>query len=741
MSTSGPKYQGSTQIPQNYELPEYHLYHRAQLSVPRSPLVANPRDIHNENTNQFIGRQAAEDTTRDNIQQAPALKRKTFRQRYLSGLKVTLQAWATLSAIVLIANVTWFARAMAVYGTKNGYGIIQQGDCATSQTLNLWLHLAINVLSTGLFLASTAFMTVSMAPSRAEILYAHSQKKWLTVGLLSFRNIPYISWKKSLVCAFLALTSLPVHLVYNSVIFPSLSTNNYFAMVITEKFLSGAPFNVNATSLDPISNIGPYNSSDLQAISSTFDNIQNNAHSYDQLDNENCIKAYGQNLLSDRQNLVLVSSANNSTNSILVWFSTAVDSSTDPENWICSTEPGVGACDTSTVLQDPNAWTVFNYPILYCLSERSKGSCSVKFSSLLALVVIVCNGLKLTTEIYILFSGHLDDVATSIGDAMASFLVDPDPHTRNMCLMDNKTADGALKVPSLQHLPRQYAPVRRRWGGAVTRKRWTWTVIAIIASVIPVLVLLGLGFDLTELEGIVTSARVLPQLGFGTINPEIVLRLQNYSTIITTSLLANMPQLVFAIVYYFYNGILVSIFTAREYCLFAFEPRHLRVATPTSDQLGPWLLGMPLGWGIAFNILQTLLHWLISQSLLVVDISISNENGILDYFGDSILNCGFSLLPIICALVVILVMFLAMIILGLIKLPRGSPPLAGNCSAAITAACHLRSTNENTPYMALKWGCTEVYPDGVGHCSFAPANDDMGNELRIDQPREGLFYC
>src|SRR5437764_571941 len=177
MSTSGPEYRDWTQIPQNYELPEYDLRDRVQLSGPRRPLIANPRDIHDESTEQLIGRQAAEDAVRDNVQQAPALKRKTFRQKYLSGLKVVLRAWAALSAIVLIANVAGFACAVAVYGTKNGYGIIQQGDCATSQTLNLWLHLAINVLSTGLFLASTAFMTVSMSPSRAEILQAHSQRK------------------------------------------------------------------------------------------------------------------------------------------------------------------------------------------------------------------------------------------------------------------------------------------------------------------------------------------------------------------------------------------------------------------------------------------------------------------------------------------------------------------------------------------------------------------------------------
>lgn len=736
MSTSGPEYRDWTQIPQNYELPEYDLRHRVQLSGPGRPLIANPRDIHDESTEQLIGRQAAEDAVRDNVQQAPALKRKTFRQKYLSGLKVVLRAWAALSAIVLIANVAGFACAVAIYGTKNGYGIIQQGDCATSQTLNLWLHLAINVLSTGLFLASTAFMTASMSPSRAEILQAHSQRKWLSVGLLSFRNIPYVSWKKSLVCALLALTSLPVHLVYNSVIFPSLSTNNYYAMVVTEKFLSGAPFNINATFLE--------NEGYSYQVIGVFDNMQNNAHGYEQLDNENCIKAYGQKLVSDRQNLVLVSSANHLTNSILVWFSTETSGGySDPKSWICSIDPNSidVVCDTSTVLKDPNAWTLFNYPILYCLSERSEGSCSVKFSSLLALVVIVCNVLKLATEVYILFSGHLDDVATGVGDAMASFLVDPDPNTRNMCLIDNKTADGALKVPSLQHPPRQYAPVRRRWGGAVTRKRWTWTIIAIIVSVIPVLFLLPFGIILVQLEGFNTSAGGLWQLGFGTINPEIVLSTQNFGTVITVSLLANTPQLVLAIVYYFYNGILVSIFTAREYCFFAFETRHLRVATPAGDQLGPWLLGMPFGWGIAFNILQTLLHWLISQSLFVVDILISNENGMPDFNRDSILNCGFSPLAVTCALVVILVMFLAIIILGLIKLPRGSPPLAGNCSAAITAACHWRSTNENTPYMALKWGCTEVYPDGVGHCSFAPAKDDMGNELRIDQPREGLFYC
>jgi hypothetical protein len=133
-----------------------------------------------------------------------------------------------------LINLVWLIWASQHYGSKGGYGILQQGDCEVSKHLNLWLHLVINILSTGLLLGSSAFMAAVTAPSREEIDLARRKRKWLSIGLLSVRNLSEISIRKVIACVVLALTPLPVHLFFNSVIFPSLSGNNYFWAVVTE---------------------------------------------------------------------------------------------------------------------------------------------------------------------------------------------------------------------------------------------------------------------------------------------------------------------------------------------------------------------------------------------------------------------------------------------------------------------------------------------------------------------------
>ena len=139
---------------------------------------------------------------------------------------------------------------------------------------------------------------------------------------------------------------------------------------------------------------------------------------------------------------MLVSSAKNATNSVLAFDASEIanEGSQDPTNWICSQDPMAEdeTCDATPYLQAPQDWDVFGFPVLYCLSEHTEGSCSVRFSSDLAVVIIVCNFIKLGVEVYILFFGGLDDALTCAGDAIASFLTAEDTQTRGMCLLSIK---------------------------------------------------------------------------------------------------------------------------------------------------------------------------------------------------------------------------------------------------------------------------------------------------------------
>ena len=62
-------------------------------------------------------------------------------------------------------------------------------------------------------------------------------------------------------------------------------------------------------------------------------------------------------------------------------------------------------------------------------------------------MVVGCNALKLAAEVHILLYSRLDTVTVSVGDTVASFLVDPDPYTRNVCTMDGKMRERLRKAP------------------------------------------------------------------------------------------------------------------------------------------------------------------------------------------------------------------------------------------------------------------------------------------------------
>lgn len=62
-------------------------------------------------------------------EEIPVHRRKTFRQKYFSGIKRTLRAFLAVAVIVLIVNVSWLGYGMSEYGIIDGFGTIKEGKC------------------------------------------------------------------------------------------------------------------------------------------------------------------------------------------------------------------------------------------------------------------------------------------------------------------------------------------------------------------------------------------------------------------------------------------------------------------------------------------------------------------------------------------------------------------------------------------------------------------------------------
>ena len=154
------------------------------------------------------------------------------------------------------------------------------------------------------------------------------------------------------------------------------------------------------------------------------------------------------------------------------------------------------------------------------------------------------------------------------------------------------------------------------------------------------------------------------------------------------------------------------LFSTQDYAKFAFSPQYLMVSTPRGKQRGTWFLGFPLAWAAPMLALQTFLHWFVSQSFFLVQVSVFDEQGVLDNNYASISNCGFSPMSIICAIIVAGVMIAITVGLGFRGLKKGCPPVVGNCSAAMAAACHPPMRSEGMQFRKLMWS-SRAWGSGV----------------------------
>lgn len=87
-----------------------------------------------------------------------------------------------LVGTILITNVALTAFAFSAYRSTNGVALIYDDDCDKVKELDQWIHLLINLLSTGMLSASNYCMQLQAAPTRADVDRAHRADEWLDIG-------------------------------------------------------------------------------------------------------------------------------------------------------------------------------------------------------------------------------------------------------------------------------------------------------------------------------------------------------------------------------------------------------------------------------------------------------------------------------------------------------------------------------------------------------------------------------
>lgn len=126
---------------------------------------------------------------------------------------LNLMIMSIMTCAVFSTNLALTIVGKIQFAPQNGVGLIYQGDCTTVASLDLWLHLLINILSTLMLMASNYCMQLQLAPTRQSVDKAHTNGTWLHIGVGSWRNFRYISRWRQISVTVLLISSVPIHLM------------------------------------------------------------------------------------------------------------------------------------------------------------------------------------------------------------------------------------------------------------------------------------------------------------------------------------------------------------------------------------------------------------------------------------------------------------------------------------------------------------------------------------------------
>ncbi|KAI9036914.1 uncharacterized protein KD926_001158 [Aspergillus affinis] len=746
----------------------------------------------------------------------------------------------TSAFIVVVINIILTIVAFSIGYSKhspNGFVTVPLyiGSCTLSKNWSIGLHVLINALGTAMLAASNYCAQYLAAPTREDVDQAHAHGSWMDIGIPSLRNIRRMKWQNKALWIVLMVTSLPNHLIYNSVILNARSSNEYTVMVGPHDYNGSKPLNVS----DEVASCFP------KKLGQSYSQLNGEIETgnFDVLTREQCMKKLAVNFPSG-QGTVMILSNNLTLNEEYPFASAGLGNAihdlsmdwpsyqwmcplTTPDgcplremeenidNWSVSAIPWVGSdwevtvpaendqtvtylksnytgcpgwanttyCDDlarvaymaweyggasarrfNSSLHDLDQWGNSDwaaevrfkqakvtcrptdtsmhvgemgdsYTVDGCLSMHVDESCQLLFIPSFAIVVIGCGLIKLACIAVIAHRASTKKLLT-VGDAIASFLTHPDPHTMERCLTSKSdwTAGHPIWKGQGHHQqvsirPRELLNKTKWWWQAGSPVLWTLTISLCSVALGVAGYLLDQGLQDNRLQMLGGSdIKSLWNLGLGTMSFATTIA-RTKSSMMANVLLANVPQLFVSFSYYFYNALMTSMIVSNEY-------DHYAIGTPTTDIVGnptirpnkalrvsshaqgvqrvSYFLGLPSRYSLPLMITYALLHWLVSQSLFYIRVLYYDVHG--RYVESADINaCGWSPMAIILAIAVGGLMVLVLFPLGMRRF-RSQIPLAASCSAAISAACHPPPGDSGAALRNIVWG--EVTGSSIANTAF-----------------------
>ncbi|KAF3012819.1 hypothetical protein E8E14_008491 [Neopestalotiopsis sp. 37M] len=210
-----------------------------------------------------------------------------------------------------------------------------------------------------------------------------------------------------------------------------------------------------------------------------------------------------------------------------------------------------------------------------------------------------------------------------MGDAIHDFLLKPAES------VSTSTTESGYFESKIQ----SWSPQKRvRLARAVSKRVWVLSWIIFITGIVVPAVSVGSSMAWIHRFGADISLKAIFKQKFELKSNQVAMDLPKglqgmvhgpTSSFLTNVLIANSPQLLMSFLYLFINNIITrqAAINELEHFLRADGKKPLRVSSPIGMQRSSYFLALPFKYSVPVLSISILLHWLISQSLFLVQAS------------------------------------------------------------------------------------------------------------------------
>ncbi|KAL4892713.1 hypothetical protein BDV59DRAFT_202460 [Aspergillus ambiguus] len=649
------------------------------------------------------------------------LPERASSPRHFHGWRFGALISCIVVGTVLVGNIAITIYLSATYGSNaddDDIVVLMEGGCRKVKNVDSKTHYAINLVATILVCASNYNMQCLTAPTRREVSKAHREDGWMDVGVHSLRNLFHIGRTKTLLWMLLLMSSLPLHLLWNSAVYMTTTFNSFSGLVVTEDFVQSHSPSI-GFDCSPAA-MREYRSTDQERYVTCWLQSQHTSGNMDRMEPRECMRAYADGIEGTTFNLLAVTKADNVSQStafapprnatlpIVAYFHAldyprrisdwcgelcnnwapsewggpacldhgwdgssvpmacqqrmvngsrwTLDALTQTAYWMCHVDAILaGDCSSAAAEGNSTHWSILpeNYEIDYCLTTSADHLCQLQYSRMIISVAVGCNAVKFLCILLCLLISR-EPILATVGDAVESFLRQPEPKSEGRCLMS--LLQGSLLGD--KPVPKMYPPQpewKERWYQGSSSRRWGLCVLLWMAAV-----LVGVYFLCESVSTF--SVPDSFSAGLGALSLSAIVNISQRTggstpSLVTTSLIANLPQLLLSGLYFGYNAVMTGMYSAYEWSLFIHRRTTLRVTLPHGAQRETYWLQLPWRYSLPLGVCCTAFHWLISQSIFLINLRIYQANNELlrrpdRYFPSAsrsgvITACGYSPLAIL----------------------------------------------------------------------------------------------